>query len=237
MSDSTAAVPVHLGFILDGNRRWAKDQGLPTFDGHKKGYENLKEIALYAFDKGVQYVSAYVFSTENWKRSTEEVSYLMNMLTWVAKNEIKELDKRNIKVQFLGEKDRLSKSVLSAMESAEARTSSNTGGTLLVCLNYGGRQEIAAAVNKILAEQPAISEVTPELIEQHLYKPEVPELDLIIRTSGEQRLSNFMLWRAAYAELYFTDKHWPALTTDDLQVALNDFAGRNRRFGGDHTSK
>lgn len=231
MSDATLTVPNHLGLILDGNRRWAKDKGLPTMEGHKKGYENLKNVAKYAFDHGVKYVSAYVFSTENWKRSTEEVDYLMKLLIWVSKNEIKELDKQNIKVQFLGEEERLSPKVINAMESAEERTKDNTGGTLLLCLNYGGQQEIATAVNTILAEKPAITEVTPELIEKNLYRPEVPAVDMIIRSSGEQRISNFMLWRAAYSELYFTDVHWPAFTEADMQTALDDFAARQRRFG------
>lgn len=231
MSDPTLTVPTHLGLILDGNRRWAKGNGLPTMEGHKKGYENLKTVAKYAFDHGVKYVSAYVFSTENWKRSAEEVDYLMKLLIWVSKNEIKELDKQNIKVQFLGEEERLSPSVLKAMASAEERTKDNTGGTLLLCLNYGGQQEIATAVNKILSNDPDIKEVTPELIEKHLYRSEVPTVDMIIRSSGEQRISNFMLWRAAYSELYFTDVHWPAFTEADMQAALDDFAARQRRFG------
>lgn len=225
-----ASVPAHLGLILDGNRRWATAQGLPTLDGHKKGYENLKTIAKYAFDQGVQYVSAYVFSTENWKRSTEEVDYLMKLLIWVSKHEVKELDKQNIRVQFLGEEERLSPQVIAAMESAEAKTKDNTGGTLLLCLNYGGHQEIATAMNKILLKQPS-GEITPEMITQHLYKPEIPAVDLIIRTSGEQRISNFMLWRAAYSELYFIEKHWPEFTEQDLQIALDDFENRQRRFG------
>lgn len=234
MPEKTDSVPKHLGLILDGNRRWAKDQGLPTLEGHKKGYENLKDIAKYAFDHGVEYVSAYVFSTENWNRSAEEVDYLMNLIIWVSKHEIKQLDKNNIKVIFMGEADSLSKKVLDSMASAEDRTKDNTGGTLILCLNYGGKQEIAGAVNKILAKNPDSREVTAELIEENLYQPTIPDVDLIIRTSGEQRISNFMLWRAAYSELYFVDKHWPAFTEVDLQTALDDFAGRNRRFGGDH---
>jgi undecaprenyl diphosphate synthase len=200
-------------------------------EGHKKGYENLKNVAQYAFKQGVKYVSAYVFSTENWKRSAEEVDYLMKLLIWVSRHEIKELDKENIRVQFLGEEERLSQDVISAMESAEERTKDNTGGTLLICLNYGGHQEIATAMNKILIKNPGIQEVSQEMIEKHLYKPDVPAVDMIIRTSGEQRISNFMLWRAAYSELYFTDVHWPAFSEQDLQLALDNFAARQRRFG------
>lgn len=237
MSDSTATTPRHVGFILDGNRRWANNEGLPALEGHKKGYENLKDVAKYAFDQGVEFVSAYVFSTENWKRSAEEVDYLMKLLIWVSKHEIKELDKRNIKVQFLGEDKPLSKKVLDAMAAAEERTKDNTGGTLILCLNYGGKLEIASAVNAILAQDPDEKNITPDQIEAHLYKPEIPAVDLVIRTSGEQRISNFMLWRAAYSELYFVQKHWPAFTNEDLQVALNDFASRDRRYGGDHKAQ
>ncbi len=230
-SEKSKSIVKHLGLILDGNRRWAKDNSLPTLEGHKKGYENLKDIAKYAFDQNIQYVTAYVFSTENWNRSADEVSYLMNLLIWVAKNEIKELDKNNIKVVFIGERDRLSKNVIKAMDDAMEKTKNNDGGTLILCLNYGGQQEIASAVNKILDQNPGITNITPEMITDNLYLPEVPMLDLIIRTSGEQRLSNFMTWRSIYSELYFTEKHWPAFTQDDLQIALNEFASRQRRYG------
>ncbi len=230
----TEKVPVHIGFILDGNRRWAVSEGLPTLEGHKQGYENLKNISSHAFKQGVKFVSAFVFSTENWKRSEEEVTYLMNLVLWMAKHKVKELDKQNIKVQFLGERDKLSSAVLEAMGDVEKRTQDNTGGTLILCLNYGGQQEIVGAVNAILTANPHASSITTKDIEAHLYHPEIPPIDLIIRTSGEQRLSNFMLWRAAYSELYFIDKHWPALSTEDLDEALDEFARRNRRFGGDH---
>jgi undecaprenyl diphosphate synthase len=232
MSDKTTTVPVHLGLILDGNRRWAKAQGISTYEGHRKGYENLKTIGKAALQRGVKYVSAYVFSTENWKRSAEEVDYLMKLLLWVAKNEVKELDKENIRVVFAGTRDRLAKNVINAMDDAEKRTRHNTGGTLVLCLNYGGHEEIKSAVNKILADQPGIDAVTTEQIEQNLYAADVPPIDLLIRTSGERRISNFMLWRVAYSELYFVDHHWPAFTEADLDTALADYAQRQRRFGG-----
>lgn len=231
MSDAQHDAPVHLGIILDGNRRWARQHGLPTVEGHKKGYENLKNIAKYVFDRGVKYVSAFVFSTENWNRSAEEVDYLMKLLLWVAKNEVKELNKHNIRVQFLGEKERLNAKVLEAMQNVEELTKDNTAGTLLLCLNYGGQQEIASAVNRAFAQNPSLTQVTPELIEQNLYAPHIPPADLIIRTSGEQRISNFMLWRAAYSELYFNDRNWPAFTEKDMQEALDNFSKRHRRFG------
>ncbi|MCA9329607.1 di-trans,poly-cis-decaprenylcistransferase [Candidatus Saccharibacteria bacterium] len=231
MSDKKHNVPEHLGIILDGNRRWAVENNVPKLEGHRRGYENLKEIAKYAFDNGVEYVSAFVFSTENWNRSSDEVDYLMKLLIWVAKNEAKELHELNIKIKFAGEEDRLSRGVLKSMRDAEELTHANSGGTLLLCLNYGGRQEIASAVNKILIDKPNIEKITPELIGRYLYSPEVPDVDMIIRTSGEQRLSNFMLWRAAYSELYFSEKKWPAFQVDDLKIALNNYKKRHRRFG------
>jgi undecaprenyl diphosphate synthase len=228
---TTASIPVHLGLILDGNRRWAHAQSLPTLDGHRKGYENLKSIVKLAFDSGIKFVSAYVFSTENWGRSKEEINYLMNLLLWVAKNEIGEFDKDNIRVRFIGEESHLSDKVLRAMRKAEEKTKGNTGGTLLLCMNYGGQQEIADAVTKMLAELPNLKKVTPDNIAAYLHEPNVPAVDLIIRTSGEQRISNFMLWRAAYSELYFTDVQWPAFNEDNFKLALDHYASRQRRFG------
>jgi undecaprenyl diphosphate synthase len=234
MSDTKSSVPKHLGIIPDGNRRWAKDNSLSSLEGHKRGSQVFKEIAKEAFEKGVEYLSMYTFSTENWTRSEEEVTYLMDLFLWLAKSEVKELNKSNIRVLFIGEEERLSAKVLKAMRDAENRTKDNTGGTIIFCLNYGGQQEIAQAVNRVLENRSDNSPVTMEQIAKHLYHPEIPPIDLIIRTSGEQRISNFMLWRAAYAELYFFEKHWPAMLPADIDKALVDFAGRNRRYGGDH---
>lgn len=225
MSDS-GAQPRHLGLILDGNRRWAKQHGLPTFQGHKKGYENLKTIIKAAVNNGVKYISAYVFSTENWNRSREEVKYLMDLALRIAKNEVKELHKEQIRVRFLGTKDRLSDKLIKAIDNAEELTKNNKRGTVALCFNYGGKQEIADAVNNIKKEH-----TTPDDIEQNLYSPDVPPIDLVVRTSGEQRTSGFMLWRAAYAELIFIDKYWPDFTEDDLKEVLAKYAKRNRRFG------
>ena len=229
--EHVTSTPKHLGLILDGNRRWAKAQGLPTLEGHRKGYENLKTIALAAYDRGVSIVSAYVFSTENWNRSQEEVTYLMKLLIWVARHEVNELHKRNVRLRVLGSRNRLSAQVLKAIDEAELKTAKNSGGTLCLCLNYGGQQEIVDGVNKLLS-QKVEKEITADLFEQYLYAADVPSVDLIIRTSGEQRLSNFMLWRAAYSELLFVDKHWPDFNEDDLDLALKEYAGRTRRFGG-----
>ena len=228
---SPTNIPTHLGIILDGNRRWAAAQNLPKFEGHRAGYETLKKIATHAFNKGVSYISAYVFSTENWNRSEQEIDYLMKLLLWVAKNEVESFNKQNIRVRFLGEEDQLSPAVVKAMRNAEEKTKDNTAGTLLLCLNYGGKQEIASAVTKFLSANPGSNHVTVEDISRYVYEPSVPDIDLVIRTSGEQRLSNFMLWRTAYSELYFTEIHWPAFTEAMLDKALEAFNVRQRRFG------
>jgi len=227
-------VPDHIGLILDGNRRWAKENGFEsTLHGHKKGYDNLKDLADYAFKKGIRTVSAYVFSTENWNRSKAEVDYLMKLLLKMMKKDIKELHRKGIKVLWLGTKVGLSPEIIQATEDAIRKTENNIRGTLAFCLNYGGQQELADATAKIMREGYTPEEVTPELIEQHLYAPELGPVDLMIRTSGEQRLSGFNLWRCSYSELYFSDKKWPAFSNEDLDLALADFANRNRRFGGD----
>ncbi len=230
MSDVT--IPRHLGLILDGNRRWARAQGLPTLEGHKKGYENLKTIAKAAFDAGVSCVSAYIFSTENWNRSEEEVGYLMKLVVSIANKDLDGLIEDNVKIVFLGSRDRLSKTVLKAVERAEERSKDNTGGTLALCFNYGGHDEIVHAVRAIVTEGISANDVNKEVLAAHMFHPEVPPVDFMIRTSGEQRLSNFMLWRMDYAELYFIKKHWPAFTVEDLDEALAEYAQRQRRYGG-----
>lgn len=228
---SRDAIPTHLGLILDGNRRWAKEKKLRPFEGHRRGYLRLEKIVLAAFDRGVSYVSAFVFSTENWRRSEEEVAYLMDLLHWVATHELNKLHKRNIKVIFIGTERGLSDTILDAIKAGEKKTAHNTGGTLVLCLNYGGQQELSDAVASLIRSGTTADQITPELITKHLYGPSLPPLDLIIRTSGEQRLSGFMLWSAAYAELKFVLKYWPAFTVADLEEALLDYAGRQRRLG------
>jgi undecaprenyl diphosphate synthase len=225
------ALPRHLGLILDGNRRWAKEHNLRPFEGHRRGYLRLKKVALEAFDMGVEYVSAFVFSTENWERSEEEVAYLMDLFEWVAKHELSKLHKRNIKVVFLGSKKGLNEAIIKTITNGEQKTAGNTGGTLVLCFNYGGQQELADAAASLIRSGVAADAVTPKLVGEHLYGPSLPPLDFIIRTSGEQRLSGFMLWSAAYAEMKFVLKHWPAFTVADLHEALGDYANRQRRFG------
>lgn len=227
-SDQITDLPNHVGIILDGNRRWAKARGLPSLEGHRQGGEVFKQIVGHAFNSGINYVSAYVFSAENSGRSRKEVSYLMDLVTQAVGQYLEEFDERGIKIVILGRRSGLRRRVLAAIKRAEQQTMSNTNGTLALCFNYGGHEEIVDAANQLLDETRPI---TPENLYQTMYEPDIPDIDLIIRTSGEQRLSGFMLWRASYAELFFSPVMWPAFTTDDFDSAINDYKNRTRRLG------
>lgn len=230
MSDQL--IPSHVGYVVDGNRRWAKEHGLPRYEGHLAGYNALQEVVSATFDAGAQYVSVYTFSTENWKRSAEEVSKLLGLTLRLLTSDLPTFLDRNIRLRILGSREGLSDKIIKAIDNAEQVTADNTAGTLAVCFNYGGQLEIAEACKKIVQSGVAAELITPELIEGQLYAPEVPPIDLLVRTSGEQRLSNFMLWRAAYSELLFLDKLWPDMTKDDVTGILSEYARRSRRFGG-----
>lgn len=227
-------IPKHLGLILDGNRRWAKEKGKPTFAGHKAGFENLSIISEYARSLGIGFVSAFVFSTENWSRTKKEVDYLMNLGITMIGRETKKAVKNGVRIIAVGDlKDpRIPKKLLDRLREAEEKTKTGNKGTLALCFNYGGHREIVYAVKNIVAKGLKAEEINEETIANNLYHPEIPPIDLLIRTSGEHRLSNFMLWRVSYAELYFVDKHWPAFTAADLDAAIDDFTNRHRRFGG-----
>ena len=225
------ALPQHIGYIIDGNRRWAKQHGLPIYEGHLAGYNAIKDILLETLRQGVKYASAYVFSTENWKRSEEEVGRLMGLFLRALESDVSIFIEHNVRLRVIGTREGLSDIIVRAIEKAEAATADLDGGTLLLCLNYGGQLEIADAVKEIVRSGVSADDVTPELIAQHLYAPEVPPCDIIVRTSGEQRLSNFMLWRSAYSELYFIDKNWPDMRTEDVDDILEEYARRNRRLG------
>lgn len=231
MNTNHPSTPTHVGFILDGHRRWAKDQGKPLVAGHRQGYKNFKKIGLAALDRGVSYVSAYVWSKENWQRSAEEVNYIMKLLLWVADHELKDIHERGVRIRFLGNNDRLAPKVVEAIQHAEATTANNTNGTLALCLNYGGREEIVDATRAIVEAGIPSDKITVDTVREHLYAPDIPDVDLLIRSSGEQRISGFMLWRAAYAELLFVDKMWPDFSVEDLDSALAEYANRQRRFG------
>lgn len=228
---NTTIVPTHIGIIMDGNRRWAKEHGVTVAEGHKQGYLTLKHIAKAGLKRGIKYLTAYAFSTENWQRDKAEVEDIMKLLTWALKHEIKELHKEGIRVRFIGSKLKLGAATARAILHAEELTKDNTRATLLLCLDYGGQQEIVEAVKRIAESGIAPEDITPELITHHLYAPDVPPLDLVVRTSGEQRLSNFMLWEAAYSELTFVKKAWPDFDEQALDEVLEDYANRHRRFG------
>ena len=224
-------IPQHVGFIVDGNRRWAKAHGLPKYEGHLAGYNALKDVLLETLSRGVKYASAYVFSTENWKRSEEEVGHLMGLLLKILEADVPIFIENNVRLRVVGSRSGLSEAILKAIDKAEESTKDLENGELLLCLNYGGHLEIADAVKEIVRSGVSADEVTPELISQHIYAPEVPPCDIIVRTSGEQRLSNFMLWRSAYSELHFIDKNWPDMTTEDVDEILEEYSRRNRRLG------
>lgn len=217
----------HLGIIADGNRRWAREQGLKTIDGHKKGLERIEELIEAAGQAGISYITFYVFSTENWGRSTEEVSYIMKLAETQILKLAERLAKKGGRLLVLGSKDRVSPKLMSSIEQAERLTAENTGITACFCFNYGGEREIADAATIAASE----GEITPETIRKHLYHPEVPDVDMVVRTSGEERTSGFMLWRAGYAELYFMEKYFPEMTAEDIPAILEEYASRERRFG------
>ena len=236
MSQHTAeqdasALPQHIGFIVDGNRRWAKKHGLPVYEGHLAGYNTLKDVLLETFASGVKYASAYIFSTENWKRSEEEVGHLMGLFLKILESDVPIFVEHNVRLRVIGSRKGLSEAIRRAIERAESTTAELDGGELLLCLNYGGQLEIADAVKEIVRLGVAVDDITPELLSKHMYAPEVPPCDLIVRTSGEQRLSNFMLWRGAYSELVFIDKNWPDMRKEDVDMILEEYARRNRRLG------
>ncbi len=222
-------IPKHVGIILDGNRRWAKAQGLPAVEGHRKGMEVFKDVSLAAFDRGVHYVSAYIFSTENWKRTEEEVSYLMGLVVKAVEKHLDTFHDAGIRLVHMGSRENLNAKVLEAIDRSVAKTAENKRGTLALCFNYGGHQEIVDAVQSIV--DSGETSISKETISAAIYVPEVPPCDMIIRTSGEQRLSGFMLWRSEYAELKFVDKHWPDFSVDDLDDALEEYKNRERRVG------
>ena len=226
-----AGVPRHVGIVLDGNRRWARANELPLVFGHRRGAAVLREVRDIFLARGVRYISVFVFSTENWNRDTDEVEDLMDLFIDSARDEVDELRAGNIRVRFLGRPEGLPDRLRAAMRRLEEHTAGHDGATLAICLNYGGQTEIVDALRAMLAAGIEADDMTPQAVSEHLYAPEVPPLDLIIRTGGEQRLSNFMLWRAAYAELCFTTKMWPDITPHDIEAMLDDYAARARRFG------
>lgn len=224
-------IPNHVAIIMDGNGRWAKKRNLPRSLGHKAGSENLKKLGLHIFKRGVRVLSVYAFSTENFKRSPEEIDYLMNLFVKNFKKELKVFAENNIRVVFSGRKEPLRSDVLEAMDEVVEATKENTGGIFNICLNYGSQYEIVDAVKRIVSEKRDVSELTPKEFEKYLYQ-ELPPIDFLIRTSGEYRLSNFMMYQLAYAEFYFTDCLFPDFDDKKFDESLQEFQNRDRRFGG-----
>ncbi len=225
-------VPTHVGYILDGNRRWAKKHGLPTYEGHLAGYNSLKDIIEATADAGVRYISFYTWSTENWSRAEEEVRGIFKLIRRLFKTDIKQLQKEGFHLFVLGSREGLPDDIVAMIEEAEAVSSEGRRATLAMCFNYGGQDEIVRAVNRLRADLSTSEDITPERFEQYLDHPEIPPCDVIVRTSGEQRLSNFMLWRSAYSEFIFLDKLWPEMRAEDVTAILEEYNRRNRRHGG-----
>ena len=229
-------LPEHIAIIMDGNRRWAKLKGLDPRLGHKQGAVALENIVKYCNKIGIKYLTVYAFSTENWKRSKEEVGALMLLLQNYLDNFSKRADIDNIKIKMLGNREELSTGLLKSLDNAIEKTKTNTGLTFNVAFNYGGRDEIVKAVRKIAEEikkeKINVEEINEELISNNLYTKDIPDPDLMIRTSGEIRTSNFLPWQLVYSEFYFTDKLWPDFTSDDLDEAISEYNKRNRKFGG-----
>lgn len=224
-------LPNHIGIIVDGNRRWAKDKGYPTFVGHQKGAERIEEIFKYARELGIKIISIYAFSTENWKRDEKEVSNLMNLFDTYARNKKEEINKLGIQVRILGDFQGLPVFLQESLKKIVSLSKNNEKMIVNIAINYGGRDELVRTFRKILQLKPTIPEITEELINLNLDTAGLPDPDLIIRTSGEQRLSNFLPWQATYAELYFPKVHWPDFGKEQLDIALEEFQNRQRRMG------
>ena len=229
-------MPRHIAIVMDGNGRWAKAQGRSRSAGHEAGARTLKRIVRAASNMGVEVLTVYAFSTENWKRPHREVDFLLNLFDSFLAKEISEIHAQNVRMRFLGRRDRFTDRFLQRMEDTEERTGHNTGMRFNLAANYGSQDEILRAVRSI-AQRAAAGEITPEEIDETFFSNALdtagdPPVDLFIRTSGDLRLSNFLLWQSAYAELYFTETHWPDFTPEELSRAIEDFAGRSRRFGG-----
>ncbi|MDI9442394.1 MAG: isoprenyl transferase [Bacillota bacterium] len=228
-------LPSHVAIIMDGNGRWARRRGLPRFLGHQQGVKALKKAVRFASDQGIQSLTVYAFSTENWQRPKEEVSFLLDLMHKTFVEEIDELHQEGVRIVLVGDRSNLSADILQLWQNAEGLTQDNTGLTLNVAFNYGGRQELLH-VAKVLAQRAAVGDLDPAQIDESmvndlLYTKGSPDPDLIIRTGGEQRLSNFLLWQSAYSELYVTDVLWPDFNEEHFASALDDFGQRERRFG------
>lgn len=231
VADVAPRVPQHIAFICDGNRRWAENRGLPPLMGHKAGIDNFENLVDWYIARGVSTVTFWIFSTENWNRSTEEVNYLMDLFYSVLKKNMKHAIEKNLRYRVIGSRDRLPKKLAALCDELEEKSAENSGGTVVFALNYGGRDEIINAVNAAIADGKPVDRDT---FETYMDTGELLPVDLLVRTSNEYRISNFMLWKLAYSEFLFVPQHWPDFVRDEnlWQLTLDEFAKRNRRFGG-----
>ncbi|MEA2952978.1 MAG: undecaprenyl diphosphate synthase [Alphaproteobacteria bacterium] len=236
ISSAVFEVPRHVAIIMDGNGRWAAARGLPRSEGHRRGVEALRRTVRAAGEIGISVLTIFSFSSENWSRPAAEIRDLMGLLRRFIRHDLADLHRNNVRVRVVGEREGLAPDIRSLLEEAEDLTRGNDGLTVVVAFNYGGRQEIARAAQRIAAEivegRLASQAVTAELLASHLDAPDLPDPDLIIRTSGEQRLSNFLLWQAAYSEFVFVQTHWPDFDRAALEAAIAEYRRRERRFGG-----
>ena len=226
---SELRLPRHIAIIMDGNGRWAKQRLLPRTAGHKVGLDTFVDISDACIEMGIEYLTVYAFSSENWNRSSDEVGALMDLMSKGITKYEPELVKRTVKLKLLGDIDRFEPKYRNALLGVQERLSKNDGMTLCICLSYGGRQELVHAFNELIKEGK--TEITAEDVERHLYSAGVPDPDLVIRTSGEYRISNFLLWQSAYAEYYFADVYWPDFNKDELIKAIESYNKRERRYG------
>ena len=229
-------IPVHVGIIIDGNRRWARERNLPTFEGHRQGYEKVKQAPEWFFSRGVKILSFFVFSTENWNRAQDEVNYLMKLLEQAVENNLqnnlRELAKKNsYKILISGRLEELPGDLPAKCLEIITETKSNQRGIINVCLNYGGRPEIVDAVRKLIKNKVEVEQVHEGMIKKYLYQADLPDPDIIVRTSGEQRLSGFLTWQSVYSELFFIKKYWPDFEEGDVDIILKEYSERKRRFG------
>lgn len=221
----------HIAIIMDGNRRWAKEKMLPSMMGHKKGVEALKKTTRACDDFGIKYLTLYAFSTENWNRKQEEVDFLMDLLAKTLLSELDELNKNNVKMNFIGNLSALNQNLQNIIEDSREKTKNNTGVVLTIAINYGARDEILHAVKSIVKSGISYEKITEDTIKNNLYTHNIPDPDLLIRTSGEKRISNYLLWQIAYSELYITDTYWPDFDKEALTLAIEEFFKRQRRWG------
>ena len=224
-------VPACVGIIMDGNRRWAKEKGLPTLEGHRRGYERLKDVARWSGAAGVKHLVIYAFSTENWKRTQEEVGYLMDLFRWVLKEEVAYFVKEEVKITAIGDRASLPEDIQVALKDVEEKTKHFSKLHVVLALSYGGRKEIVSATKAIIESGKKSEDITEENFQTYLWTREVPDPDIIVRTGGERRLSNFLPWQSVYSELFFSDTYWPEFTEEEFQNILREYSERERRHG------